>query len=140
MTLMYGHPQSRHCTRRFYDEHTLTFTSLILRMDLRGVAGGDGELGCLCEASVMWVIIAPPIHLGAWSMAVAAILYYCLCVCTGSKMTQLCVKLKASITTLLQSWSILGFFPQVVHIPPADLNMQNKHTVKLLFLRESIII
>ena len=41
--------------------------------DLRGVAGGDGELGCLCEVSVMWVIIAPPIHLGAWSMAVAAI-------------------------------------------------------------------
>ena len=30
--------------------NTLTFTSLILRMtlDLRGVAGGDGELGCLC--------------------------------------------------------------------------------------------
>ena len=26
----------------------LTFTSLILRMTLRGVAGGDGELGCLC--------------------------------------------------------------------------------------------
>ena len=31
---------------RLYGEHT----SLILRMtgDLRGVAGGDGELGCLC--------------------------------------------------------------------------------------------
>ena len=30
--------------------NTLTFTSLILRMtgDLRGVARGDGELGCLC--------------------------------------------------------------------------------------------
>ena len=28
--------------------NTLTFTSLILRMTLRGVAGGDGELGCLC--------------------------------------------------------------------------------------------
>ena len=27
--------------------NTLTFTSLILRMTL-GVAGGDGELGCLC--------------------------------------------------------------------------------------------
>ena len=43
------------------------------------------------------------------------LLYYCLCVCTGSKMPQLCVKLKASITRLLQSWSILGFFPRVVH-------------------------
>ena len=32
----------------------------------RGVAGGDGELGCLCgKAGVM----VPPIHLGAWSMA-----------------------------------------------------------------------
>ena len=28
--------------------NTLTFTSLILRMTLRGVAGGDGELGCVC--------------------------------------------------------------------------------------------
>ena len=29
--------------------NTLTFTTLILRMTLgRGVAGGDGELGCLC--------------------------------------------------------------------------------------------
>ena len=31
--------------------NTLTFTSPILRMTLgylRGVAGGDGELGCLC--------------------------------------------------------------------------------------------
>lgn len=57
---------------------------------------------------------------------VASIVYivwkYCLCVCTGSKMPQLCVKLKASITRLLQSWSILGFFPRVVHIPPADLS------------------
>ena len=26
----------------------LTYTSLDLRMTLRGVAGGDGELGCLC--------------------------------------------------------------------------------------------
>ena len=33
-----------------YMANTLMFTSLILRMtgDLRGVAGGDGELGCLC--------------------------------------------------------------------------------------------
>ena len=44
-------------------------------------------------------VIAPPIHLGAWSMAVAA---FCIIVfvCTGSKMPQLCVKLKASITRL----------------------------------------
>ena len=32
-----------------YMANTLTFTTLILRMTLgRGVAGGDGELGCLC--------------------------------------------------------------------------------------------
>ena len=31
--------------------------------DLRGVAGGDGELGCLCGE-----VMALPIHLGAWSM------------------------------------------------------------------------
>ena len=36
--------------------------------DLRGVAGGDGELGCLRQAPVICVM-APPIHLGAWSMA-----------------------------------------------------------------------
>ena len=53
---------------------------------------------------------APPIHLGAWSMAVAA---FCIsvCVCTGSKTPQLCVKLMASITRLMQSWRVLGFFP-----------------------------
>ena len=28
--------------------NTLTFTSLNDSGDLRGVAGGDGELGCLC--------------------------------------------------------------------------------------------
>ena len=27
---------------------TPAFTSLIFRMPLRGVAGGDGKLGCLC--------------------------------------------------------------------------------------------
>ena len=32
-----------------YMANTLTFTTLILRMTLgRGVAGGDGEFGCLC--------------------------------------------------------------------------------------------
>ena len=33
--------------------NTLTFTSLILRMTLRGVAGGDGETGTshLCDGS-----------------------------------------------------------------------------------------
>ena len=36
--------------------------------DLRGVAGGDGELGCLCG---IICVMAPPIHLGAWSMAIA---------------------------------------------------------------------
>ena len=38
--------------------------------DLRGVAGGDGELGCLCGKAIC--VMAPPIHLGAWSMAMAA--------------------------------------------------------------------
>ena len=33
--------------------------------DLRGVAGGDGELECLHAP----VVMAPPIHLGTWSMA-----------------------------------------------------------------------
>ena len=28
--------------------------------DLRRVAGGDGKLACLCEASVMWVIMLHP--------------------------------------------------------------------------------
>ena len=37
--------------------------------DLRGVAGGDGELGCLCGKA--GCLMAPPIHLGAWSMAIA---------------------------------------------------------------------
>ena len=39
--------------------------------DLRGVAGGDGELGCLCgkaDTSHLCDGSAPPIHLGAWSM------------------------------------------------------------------------
>ena len=35
--------------------------------DLRGVAGGDGELGVVRQAPVICVM-APPIHLGAWSM------------------------------------------------------------------------
>ena len=40
--------------------------------DLRGVAGEGGKLGCLCgrQAPVMCVM-APPIHLGAWSIAMA---------------------------------------------------------------------
>ena len=38
--------------------------------DLRGVAGGDGELGCLCgKAGTSICVMVPPIHLGAWSMA-----------------------------------------------------------------------
>ena len=38
--------------------------------DLRGVAGGDGELGYLCgKAGTSHCVMAPPIHLGAWSMA-----------------------------------------------------------------------
>ena len=41
--------------------------------DLRVVAGGDGELGCLCgKAEPVICVMAPPIHLGAWSMATAA--------------------------------------------------------------------
>ena len=41
--------------------------------DLRVVAGGDGELGCLCgKAEPVISVMAPPIHLGAWSMATAA--------------------------------------------------------------------
>ena len=54
--------------------NTLTFTSLILRMTL-GIWGGGGggggwgggELGCLCGNIC---VMAPPIHLGAWSMAI----------------------------------------------------------------------
>ena len=34
--------------------------------DSGGVAGGDGELGCLCGKA--GTVMAPPIHLGAWSM------------------------------------------------------------------------
>ena len=41
--------------------------------DLRGVAGGDDELGCLCgKAGTAICLMAPPIHLGLWSMAMAA--------------------------------------------------------------------
>ena len=38
--------------------------------DLRGVAGGDGKLGCLCgkTGTSRVCVMAPPIHLGAWSM------------------------------------------------------------------------
>ena len=48
---------------------------------------------------------APPIHLSAWSMAVAA---FCIivCVCTGSKMPQLCVKLRLTkiVAKLEHTW------------------------------------
>ena len=37
--------------------------------DLRGVARGDGELGCLCGKAGTSHVMAPPIDLGAWSMA-----------------------------------------------------------------------
>ena len=52
--------------RLYYGEHSYVHQSHSQNTsgDLRGVAGGDGELGCLCEASVMSVI-ATPIHLGA---------------------------------------------------------------------------
>ena len=41
--------------------------------DLRGVAGGDGELGCLCgKAGTSHLCDGSAIHLGAWSMAMAA--------------------------------------------------------------------
>ena len=38
-----------------------------------GVAGGDGELGCLYgKAGTSHLCdMAPPVHLGAWSMAMA---------------------------------------------------------------------
>ena len=43
------------------------FCTLVHSGDLRGVAGGDGKLGCLCgKASTSGM--APPIHLGAWLM------------------------------------------------------------------------
>ena len=32
--------------------------------DLRGVAGRDGELGCLCGKAPVFCVMAPPIHLG----------------------------------------------------------------------------
>ena len=55
---------------RLYGEHTNVHQSHSQNDsgDLRGVAGGDGELGCLCgvrQAPVICVM-APPIHLGAW--------------------------------------------------------------------------
>ena len=54
--------------------------------DLRGVAGGDGKLGCLCgKAGASCVcVMAPPIHLGAWSMALMLWLpieYYSMSYC-----------------------------------------------------------
>ena len=55
--------------------NTLTLiTSLILRMtdsgDLRGVAGGDGELGCLCgEAGTSHLCDGSAHSSGWWSMA-----------------------------------------------------------------------
>ena len=53
---------------------TLTFTSLHSQNDsgdLRGVAGGDGSKLVVRQAPVVCVM-APPIHQGAWSMAMAA--------------------------------------------------------------------
>ena len=40
-----------------------------------GVAGGYGKLGCLCGKAGTSVIcvMAPPVHLGAWSMAMAVV-------------------------------------------------------------------
>ena len=56
---------------RLYGEHSNVHQSHSQNDsgDLRGVAGGDGELGCLCgKAGTMICVMAPPIHLGAWSM------------------------------------------------------------------------
>ena len=52
---------------RLYGEHANVHQSHSQNdsVDLRGVAGGDGELGCLCGK-------AGTSHLGAWSMAMAA--------------------------------------------------------------------
>ena len=38
------------------------------------VTGGDGGLGCLCgkAGTSHFCVMAPPIHLGTWSMAMAA--------------------------------------------------------------------
>ena len=36
--------------------------------DLGGVAGGDGELGYVVRQAPVICVMAPPIHLGAWSM------------------------------------------------------------------------
>ena len=51
------------------------------------------------------------------------LLYYCLCVCTGSKMPQLCVKLMASITGLTKIVAKLegSYSGSSRHILPADL-------------------
>ena len=64
--------------------------------DLRGVAGGDGKLGCPCgrQAPVICVM-APPIHLGAWSMVMAIIVYCTLrnnefVICNGSTLAAVC--------------------------------------------------
>ena len=58
---------------RLYGEHANVHQShsQIDSGDLRVVAGGDGELGCLCckaDTSHLCDGSAPPIHLGAWSM------------------------------------------------------------------------
>ena len=51
---------------RLYDEHANVHQSHSQNDsgDLRGVAGGDGELGCLAPVIC---VMAPPIHLGAWN-------------------------------------------------------------------------
>ena len=63
---------NRHCTRRFYDKHTNVHQSRSQNDsgDLRGVAGGDGKLGCLCEASVMSVITK---HGSTWYIGMAQV-------------------------------------------------------------------
>ena len=36
--------------------------------DLRGIAGGDGKCGICLPTLLVICVMAPPIHLGAWSM------------------------------------------------------------------------
>ena len=57
---------------RLYDEHANVHQSHSQNDsgDLRGVAGGDGELGvCVVRQAPVICVMVPPIHLGAWSMA-----------------------------------------------------------------------
>ena len=67
------------CIKHCMTLHVFTFacTCMCVSVSLMCVARGDGKLGCLCgKAGIICIpvicVMAPPIHLGAWSMAMAA--------------------------------------------------------------------